>query len=615
MSQASPPSLSHHSLSSVSAQLGRVMSLAPLLSNQKAFMSYVFELSTLSPFFPSTLPSPAAFVVQTPSTFLRRRHQSLLNVETELGKYEHLLSSLCCLWNESRLVMVDEMEQSGSGQIGFSFPGFDSQVFDVGRLSVICCGQLLAAPSLASPHPLTFTQHDYHSAIDSSSPLKEMMTQASPDLTSMLHSSSPSSRQSAKVLSAQAQRLLLHHCTIAAHMKSAWSKWRSGDRVSWTTMAAVVGSAAKRNERALACYANVDYVWNPSLGSLHRCIQAVKAAHQVDGLTHAMSLPPVDSLAQQNNPVTAGLPTAAIKDSTASPAGSSGTATPNKLSLFSKARGKSNSLDTTIPGSPVTPLSPTSPTSPSSPAASPASPTAPSPQPVVAEQRCLVDAIHLVFLLRTLLHYRRHALSSLHTSLLPALAAHSRDNNVAGVLSSLIEAVERERDAVVRVLSVLPSQAEIEREDKRQRRERKERRREAEKRRAAMEDKRREESLHLQIVETKQLLHDWELDDSRSDVSYFYADSTTRQHTGHHSGWADDGCAGAVRGRVAAARLVEFVMDSTAWTAWTARSNEQRFSLTRYRLPFQVALLRVFLFPFPNFPFHNQFVPMYVWWK
>ena len=526
-------SLSSHSLSSLSNLMGSGTSLAPLLSNQKAFMSYVFELSTLSPFFPSTLPTPAAFVLQTPSTFLRRRHQSLSNVEAELGKYEHLLSSLAYLWNETRLVMVDELEQSGSGQIGFSFPGFDTQLFDVGRLSVVCSGQLLAAPSSTSPHPLTFTQHDYHSAIDSSSPLKEMMTQASPDLTSMLHSNSPSSRHAAKLLSVHSQRLLLHHCTIASYMKAEWSKWRSGDRVSWATMAAG-GSAVKRNDRALACYASVQYVWNPSLGALHRCIQAVKAAHRIDAVTQAMSFPPVETLAEPNHPVTAGLPVVPVKEAAASPSApssgsSSGTTTPSKLSLFGLSRGKSSSVDTTITSSPTTPLSPPSPNQPSPSAAAAASPTSPSSTPA-PEVRCLVDSIHLVFLLRTLLHYRRHALSSLHTSLLPALAAHSREHSVAGVLSSLISAVERERDNVVRVLSVLPSQAEIEREDKRQRRERKERRRDAEKRRAAMEEKQREQSLLQQIVETKQLLHEWELEhaDSRSsNVSYFYMDSVT----------------------------------------------------------------------------------------
>ena len=512
-----------HSLSSASSPSGSAESLAPLLSNQKAFMSYMFEISTLSPFFPSTLPSPAVFLLQTPSTFLRRRHPSLASVEAELGKYELLLSSLSYLWNETRLVMVDELEQSGSGQIGFSFPGFDTHLFDVGRLSVVCSGQLLPAPSMETPHPLTFTEHDYHSSIDSSSPLKEMMTQASPDLTNMLNSTSPSARHAAKLLSAQSQRLLLHHCTIATHMKAEWSKWRSGDRVSWSTMAAA-GSAPKHNERALACYANVEYVWNPSLGALHRCIQTVKATHRVGAVMSAMSLPPVDTLAEPNNAVTAGLPVVVVKEAMVSPSASSSatsaTSTPSKMSMFGLSRGKGSSVDMTVTHSPNTPLSPSSPSTPS-PSATPCSPTASSIAAI--EVRCLVDSIHLVFLLRTLLHYRRHALSSLHTSLSSALTVHGRDNSVATVLSSLISAVERERDEVVRVLSVLPSQAEIEREDKRQRKERKERRREAERRRAAMEEKQREESLQHQIAETKQLLHEWEMDPSRtSDVSYFY---------------------------------------------------------------------------------------------
>ena len=512
--------LSSSSLSTSTSPVGSPKTLAPLLSNQKAFMSYVFELSTLRPFFPSALPSPAAFLLQTPATLFRRRHASLSLVESELGKYEQLLSALCALWSESRLVLVDEMEQSGSGQIGFSFPGFDSQVFDVGRLSVVCSGQLLPAPASATPHPLTFTQHDLHSAIDSSSPMKELMTQASPDLTSMLNSSSTATRHAAKLLSAQSQRLLLHHCTIASHMKAEWAKWRSGDRVGWSAMTPAAGGAVKHNQRALACYADVEYVWNPSLGALHRCIQTVKASHRVGVLDGATSLPPIDTLADANNAVTAGLPVVAAKDS--APFAMNGCNksvpnTPSKPSLFGHSRGK-GSVDTTVTSSPATPLSPLSPA-----LTPPATPTAAVPG-AAAELRCLVDSIHLIFLLRTLLHYRRHALSSLHASLQPAIAAHTREHSVAAVLSSLAAAVQRERDEVVRVLSVLPSQAEIEREDKRQRRERKERRRAMERRRALMEEKAREASLLHQIAETKQLLVEWEAEQhvDGSDVSYFY---------------------------------------------------------------------------------------------
>ena len=289
-------------------------------------------------------------------------------------------------------------------------------------------------------------------------------------------------------------------------------------------MTAALGSAVKHNERALACYAGVEYVWNPSLGALHRCIQAVKASHRVGVVTSATSFPPLDTLAEHNNPVTAGLPFAAMRESVPTPSASSGghsavTSTPSKLSLFG-LRGKGSSVDTTVTSSPATPLSPMSPASPS-PSSTPASPSVAAFNSAV-EVRCLVDSIHLVFLLRTLLHYRRHALSSLHSSLLPALAAHNRDHSVAGVVSSLLSAVERERDEVVRVLSVLPSQAEIEREDKRQRKERKERRRQAEKRRAAMEERQREESLQQQIADTKQLLHEWEAEQRADDISYFY---------------------------------------------------------------------------------------------
>ncbi len=455
--------------------------LQPTLSSQKAFMSYLFELSVIKPLFPSSLITSSSFIAATPGSFLRKRNPALTSIDASLASYHLLLSSLSTLWSEARLVMVDEYEQSGSSQIGFCFPGFDSQVFDVGRLSVIACAQLLSAES----HLLRFNATDYQLAIESSSPAKEMM-QSSPDFSSLYASGH---KERAKSLAAQSQRLLLHHCSLASYMKAHQHEVQNGDTMTWADV--ILSVQGQRNKDLQRVFLPVSYLYNPSTVFLHDLIVALKAK-EVDLTVPYRSFPCLSA----TSPILLSAPVGSDRATTAAVSPS-----PRRGFFGRKGKGEAES-------------SPASPTVSSTPTPTPGSPLTPSsPRLIDGELRCLCDPVHLLLLLRTLLHYRRHALSTLLSVVgktLPFLSSSNVDKVAMGCVEGLKSSAEVERSRVVFVLSVLPKAEEIEREVRRERRERREKRAEQEARRQAMKEKEREHSLQHHILTAKQAIDAFE---------------------------------------------------------------------------------------------------------
>ena len=496
---------SHSSTSPSSASLSSSsLPLSSLIASQRSFMAYLLEVSALRPLCPSSLPSAAAFQLLTPSARLRRRQAALCSLDSALLSYHHLLAALFSIWCEARLLMVDRLEQSGSGQIGFSFPGFDTQVFDVGKLCVIACGQLLSP----QPHALLFTARDFQLAMESSSPAKEMM-QSSPDITQLF---ARGEREEARALAAQSQRLLLHHCALASHVKSHQTELRAGDVLVWEEVMATVGSRSS-NTAVLDMYRPVSYVFNPSLTALHSLIAQVKCRRKTETAAVYASFPAAISYATAAAVALPVKPSPThTRSASASTSASTSPVQPSSPAAASTSRGffsrvLSSPSKSTPPVSPSssrasksTPPSPRlavcpPPASPLSPIAlvSPVVSSLPAPlspasctSPPVADLRCLADPLHLLLLLRTLLHYRRHALSSLLAAVTDALqsmkAAPSPPSDLAAVQSLHAEA-EKEKEAVMAALSALPRQEEIELEDRRERRERRERKEEQDARR------------------------------------------------------------------------------------------------------------------------------------
>ena len=470
------------------------VSLPTALSSQKAFMSYLLELSAVQPLFPSILMTAAAFAQVTPGSFLRKRNPALSTIDASLLSYHALLSTLSHVWCEARLVMVDEFEQSGSGQIGFCFPGFDSQVFDVGRLSVIACHQLLSSEA----HPLRLTPHDYRLAMESSSPAKEMM-QSSPDFSSLFASGQ---RELAKALAAQSQRLLLHHCTLASYMKAHQHCMQNGDALAWPDVRQAV-QGSKNSDLQRHC-TPVSYLYNPPATDLHELIVELKAQEKRSINRPYTSFPTAEPTA----PTPTVSPVAAAAVGETLPAASPSPSPLSRRRFFGKGKENATPSSAKPKQSPASPATPTTPGTPPT-AGSPTSPA--SPSAVEGEVRCLCDPVHLLFLLRTLLHYRRHALSNLLTTVsrtVPHL--HASDKAGAQSVEALMAVGEEERSRVAVALSALPRAEDVEREVRRQRRERRERRAEAEVRRRVMVEKEQQTSLQSAIMTARSLIHAFE---------------------------------------------------------------------------------------------------------
>ena len=248
------------------------LSLAALLSSPRSFFQYLQHLSSLPLLFPSELPGLSVFHCVTPQPLFKKRGKLMLSIDHALTAYHAVVESSVALLRDSRLVMIDEFEQSGSGQIGFAYPGFDEQLFDVGRLSVVSCGQLMAASSGTGSGGLEFTRTDYLSAIESNSPAKELM-QSSPDVSAMYEGGEI---QEAKALSEAAQRVMLHNCALAQHLKgrigqSSRHMLAHNELVPWTAVLSASASSL-RNAAVLQSFLPCVYVTNPPLATLQQLL-------------------------------------------------------------------------------------------------------------------------------------------------------------------------------------------------------------------------------------------------------------------------------------------------------------------------------------------------------
>jgi len=252
------------------------LSLAALLSSPRSYFTYLQHLSSLPLLFPSELPILSGFHRTTPQPLFKKRGKLMLSIDHALTAYHSVVEACVTLLHDSRLVMIDEFEQSGSGQIGFAYFGMDEQVFDVGRLSVVSCGQLMAASSTASSSGsgLEFTRSDYLCAIDSNSPAKELM-QSSPDVSALYEAGEVAE---AKRLSTAAQRVMLHNCALAQHLKSRIGQssrhmLAHNELVPWSSvLSSVSTSPLLPNAAVLQSFLPCVYVTNPPLATLQQLL-------------------------------------------------------------------------------------------------------------------------------------------------------------------------------------------------------------------------------------------------------------------------------------------------------------------------------------------------------
>ena len=286
------------------------LSLAALLSSPRSFFHYLQHLSSLPLLFASELPVLSGFHRVTPQPLFKKRGKLMLSIDHALTGYHAVVEACVALLRDSRLVMIDEFEQSGSGQIGFAYPGFDEQVFDVGRLSVVSCGQLMAASGVAGSGGLEFTRSDYLCAIESNSPAKELM-QSSPDVSALYEGGEVAE---AKALSTAAQRVMLHNCALAQHLKSRIGQssrhmLAHNELVAWSAVLASASTSLLPNAAVLQTFLPCVYVTNPPLSAMQQLLAlhshtstAPHAAATVAGAPSAVQQP-ITSAAFSSAPV------------------------------------------------------------------------------------------------------------------------------------------------------------------------------------------------------------------------------------------------------------------------------------------------------------------------
>ena len=276
LSSQSPPLLhiaSNSASNSRDSSSAPPLSLAALLSSPRSFFHYLLHLSSLPLLFSSDLPTVTSFQRVTPQPLFKKRGKLMHAIDHALSAYHAAVTASTALLRDSRLVTIDEFEQSGSGQIGFAYPGFDEQVFDVGRLSVVGCGQLIAAGGVMGGGGLEFTRSDYLSAIESNSPAKELM-QSSPDVGALYEGGEVAE---AKALSKAAQRVMLHNCALAQHLKgrigqSSRHMLAHNELVLWSAVLSTASATSLPNASVLQSFLPCAYITNPALATLQQML-------------------------------------------------------------------------------------------------------------------------------------------------------------------------------------------------------------------------------------------------------------------------------------------------------------------------------------------------------
>lgn len=200
------------------------------------FLSY-FRSNYSALLFRTRLPSVALFQENTPSTSIFKMGQRGLNlqeIDAAMTAYHAFMAVSTSLIRTSKLVCFETAASSAStssSQIGFAFPGFDSQVFDIGRFSVISPAQMFLGLDNS------FEDGEWHTAMKASSVGKELM-QSSADFTALFESSNAQDQNRARSLMHSAQLEVLHNIALAAHMRYVWSehreRLREGDIISYS---------------------------------------------------------------------------------------------------------------------------------------------------------------------------------------------------------------------------------------------------------------------------------------------------------------------------------------------------------------------------------------------
>jgi PH domain len=207
------------------------------------------------------VPSAEAFL-KTSEIGFAMRGARIKAMDKALQNYQQAVRSTVTLLEECRLLSVELVSSSAQSQISFSFPSFDTQVFDVGKFAIVDCKRFFHASGREQ-----FTEDDWKGAMGSRSIPKELM-QSSPDVTDLYDSGDI---DEARHIAIESTTSLLHNLAISAYCRGHAYKLVSDSDFSWMTVMAFLDS--DRNSQHMAAWHKRQYMYLPTTSSMMQLLQ------------------------------------------------------------------------------------------------------------------------------------------------------------------------------------------------------------------------------------------------------------------------------------------------------------------------------------------------------
>lgn len=181
--------------------------------SQQSFFGSCRRLGQHPVCFMSPVWSYDQWIKESSSDFFRWRGEKTQKLDDLVKAHTATFDGCVTLLKGAKLVLVDPKDSSSETQIGFSYPGFVSEVVEVGLISVVSVWQLIADAS-----DLSFQSHDWNAALASPS-VGKLFMQTSPDV-SALYDKGPAGVKEAKALMSTAQKEVLHNVCLAEFIHS-----------------------------------------------------------------------------------------------------------------------------------------------------------------------------------------------------------------------------------------------------------------------------------------------------------------------------------------------------------------------------------------------------------
>jgi len=237
---------------------GQVLALAKMHYNQPRYFSLIAKIRENKIIFSSDVYTGEEWAKVTPQKFFSSRGKLIKEIDDALHAYHIFIQSANEVLKTCRVVCTELGSVSSASQIGFSFPGMDTQVFDVGRIGVVAPWQFFAGAG-----SLSFQKADWDGAMNSNCVAKELM-QTSPDVSSLFELKR---NDEAKSIMKSAQEQVLHNICLAAYFRAHGMsddrkiKLTPGDVLSWANVLAQFDEGL--NRVLMEAWAHLAYVFNP----------------------------------------------------------------------------------------------------------------------------------------------------------------------------------------------------------------------------------------------------------------------------------------------------------------------------------------------------------------